>query len=120
VEIKDRLKDGIKSGGEWISTIELEDVLLEHLAVAEAIVIGVPDPKWEERPLACVTLQEDASATVAELREHVAGRMARWSVPERWAFVEAVPPTSVGKPDKVAVRRAFDAGELNVHLPQTA
>ncbi|MFD4315933.1 long-chain-fatty-acid--CoA ligase [Streptomyces sp. NPDC058548] len=117
VVVSDRLKDGIKSGGEWISTIELENAIIEHPAVLEAIVVGVPDPRWEERPLACVSLVPGAEAGGDELREFLAGRVARWWVPERWSFVDAVPKTSVGKYDKRAVRTLYAEGALDVWLP---
>ncbi|MFF3843018.1 long-chain fatty acid--CoA ligase [Streptomyces sp. NPDC001930] len=117
VVVSDRLKDGIKSGGEWISTIELENALIEHPAVLEAIVVGVPDPRWEERPLACVSLVPGAEADGDELREFLTGRVARWWVPERWSFVDAVPKTSVGKYDKRAVRTLYAEGALDVWLP---
>jgi fatty-acyl-CoA synthase len=114
IELKDRLKDGIKSGGEWISSIELENAVATHPAVAEAVVIGVPDRRWEERPLACVRLRDGASATPEALRAHLSGRVATWWVPERWAFVSSIPKTSVGKLDKKRVRADYDAGKLNV------
>ncbi|MFF7477032.1 long-chain-fatty-acid--CoA ligase [Streptomyces sp. NPDC008092] len=114
VVVSDRLKDGIKSGGEWISTVQLENVIAEHPAVVEATVVGVPDPRWEERPLACVVLAEGADTAVEDLRDFLEGRVARWWIPERWCFVSAVPKTSVGKYDKRAVRRLFDNGELAV------
>jgi fatty-acyl-CoA synthase len=112
--LTDRAKDVIKSGGEWISSVELENALMAHPAVLEACVVGVPDEKWTERPFASVVLREGASASPAELREFLAGRVARWQVPERWAFVEAVPKTSVGKFDKKEVRTRYAAGALDV------
>ncbi|MDT2007455.1 fatty acid--CoA ligase [Rhodococcus opacus] len=115
IQLKDRLKDGIKSGGEWISTVELENALLEHDAVAEVAVIGVLDPKWEERPFVCVTLAPSATATAPELLAFLDGKVARWWLPERWAFVDALPKTSVGKLDKKDLRRSYDAGELAVN-----
>ncbi|MFF7755760.1 long-chain fatty acid--CoA ligase [Streptomyces sp. NPDC007971] len=118
VVVSDRLKDGIKSGGEWISTIELENAIIEHPAVLEAIVVGVPDPRWEERPLACVSLVPGAETGVDELREFLAGRVARWWVPERWCFVDAVPKTSVGKYDKRSVRAMYAEGALEVRVPR--
>ncbi|WP_370178914.1 fatty acid--CoA ligase [Rhodococcus wratislaviensis] len=114
IQLKDRLKDGIKSGGEWISTVELENALLEHDAVAEVAVIGVPDPKWEERPVVCVKLAHGATATAPELLAFLDGKVARWWLPERWAFVDALPKTSVGKLDKKDLRRSYDADELAV------
>ncbi|MDH2425722.1 fatty acid--CoA ligase [Sphaerisporangium sp. TRM90804] len=112
VTLTDRAKDVIKSGGEWISSVELENALMGHPAVLEAAVIGVPDERWGERPLACVVL--DGTAEVAELRDFLRGKVARWQVPERWAFVEAVPKTSVGKFAKRALREMHARGELTV------
>ncbi|MFD9244589.1 long-chain-fatty-acid--CoA ligase [Streptomyces sp. NPDC059556] len=117
VVVSDRLKDGIKSGGEWISTIELENAIIEHPAVLEAVVVGVPDPRWEERPLVCVSLVPGAETDGDELREFLTGRVARWWVPERWSFVDAVPKTSVGKYDKRAVRTLYADGALDVWVP---
>ena len=85
----------IKSGGEWISSMELENLIMAHPAVAEAAVIGVPDDKWGERPLAAVVLHADAGpVTPAELRAYLGERIARWQLPERWAFIDEVPKTS--------------------------
>ena len=106
MKITDRLKDLIKSGGEWISSTEVEDHLMSHPAVLEAAVIGVPDPKWEERPLAVVHLREGRDdVTDDELRTHLSGRLAKWQVPDRWVRVTAIPKTGVGKIDKQALRR---------------
>jgi fatty-acyl-CoA synthase len=110
--LTDRAKDVIKSGGEWISSVELENALMAHHAVLEACVVGVPDPKWDERPLATVVLREGATATADELRAFLAERVARWQLPERWAFIEAVPKTSVGKFDKKRVRADYAEGTL--------
>ncbi|MFF5284010.1 long-chain fatty acid--CoA ligase [Streptomyces sp. NPDC013171] len=118
VVVSDRLKDGIKSGGEWISTIELENAIIEHPAVLEAVVVGVPDPRWEERPLACVSLVPGSGVGGDELREFLNGRVARWWIPERWSFVDAVPKTSVGKYDKRAVRAQHGDGALDVWMPE--
>ena len=115
--LTDRAKDVIKSGGEWISSVELENHLMAHPAVLEACVVGVPDEKWSERPLASVVLREGATATADELREFLAGRVARWQLPERWAFIEAVPKTSVGKFDKKVVRAQYAEGALDVRTP---
>lgn len=114
VQIKDRLKDGIKSGGEWISTVELEAELLRHPAVAQVAVLGVPDPKWEERPLVCVTRRAGSDVTAEELREFLSDRVARWWIPERWAFLAEIPKTSVGKLDKRRLRSEFDEEALPV------
>jgi len=109
IQIKDRSKDVIKSGGEWISSVELENGLMAHPAVAEAAVIAVPHEKWGERPLAAVVLREGASATADELREFLAGRFAKWWLPERFEFVDEIPKTSVGKFRKIALRERFAA-----------
>jgi fatty-acyl-CoA synthase len=116
VELTDRLKDGIKSGGEWISTIELEGLLEQHPAVAEVVVVGVPDARWEERPLVCVRLRDGATADAAELRDFLIGKVTRWALPERWAFPAELPRTSVGKLDKKAVRARHAAGGFEVRL----
>jgi acyl-CoA synthetase (AMP-forming)/AMP-acid ligase II len=112
--LTDRAKDVIKSGGEWISSVELENALMAHPAVLEACVVGVPDERWGERPLATVVLREGSSSSAAELREFLATTVARWQLPERWAFIEAVPKTSVGKFDKKRLRAQYADGDLNV------
>jgi fatty-acyl-CoA synthase len=112
--LTDRAKDVIKSGGEWISSVELENALMAHPAVLEACVVGVPDERWDERPLATVVLREGSSATAEELREFLGRRVAHWQLPERWAFIEAVPKTSVGKFDKKQVRSRYAEGALQV------
>jgi fatty-acyl-CoA synthase len=112
--LTDRAKDVIKSGGEWISSVDLENALMAHPAVLEACVVGVPDEKWSERPLATVVFREGVVASADELREFLATRIARWQLPERWAFIEAVPKTSVGKFDKKVVRARYADGALEV------
>jgi fatty-acyl-CoA synthase len=114
VQITDRSKDVIKSGGEWISSVQLENDLMAHPAVLEAAVVAVPDDRWDERPLACVVLAPDQKATAEELCGFLADRVARWQLPERWAWVDAVPKTSVGKFDKKVLRRQYADGELEV------
>jgi acyl-CoA synthetase (AMP-forming)/AMP-acid ligase II len=114
IQITDRAKDVIKSGGEWISSVELENHLMAHPKIVEAAVIGVPDPRWDERPLACVVIDEGASLTVDDLRAFLGEHVARWQVPERWAFIVEVPKTSVGKFDKKVLRARHEAGELSV------
>ena len=114
LQITDRSKDVIKSGGEWISSVELENQLMGHPAVFEAAVVAVPDERWDERPLACVVLRPNESATPEELRGFLASKVAKWQLPERWAFIEAVPKTSVGKFDKKVLRRQYGDGELEV------
>jgi fatty-acyl-CoA synthase len=115
--LTDRAKDVIKSGGEWISSAELENHLMAHPRVIEAAVIGVPDDRWGERPLATVVLR-DGPLDPAELRTFLADRVARWQLPERWAYVEEVPKTSVGKFDKRVLRRQYAEGELLVQVLQ--
>ena len=112
LSISDRAKDVIKSGGEWISSVALENEIMAHPDVVEAAVVGVPDERWQERPLACVV--SSGSVAPAELAAWLAERVARWQVPERWAFIEAVPRTSVGKFDKKVLRRQYADGELAV------
>jgi len=115
VRLTDRAKDVIKSGGEWISSMELENILMAHPSVAEAAVIGVPDEKWGERPLAAVVLRADAPpATPDELREFLGERVPRWQLPERWTFIEEVPKTSVGKFQKTTLRDQYASGGLSV------
>jgi fatty-acyl-CoA synthase len=112
--LTDRAKDVIKSGGEWISSVDLENHLMAHPDVAEAAVVAVPDDRWGERPLATVVLREGATVDYAALRDFLEGRIAHWQVPERWALVAAVPKTSVGKFDKKVIRKSYAAGELEV------
>jgi fatty-acyl-CoA synthase len=114
VQITDRAKDVIKSGGEWVSSVELENSLMAHPDVIEAAVIAVPDERWDERPLACVVLKLGSTATITELRAFLAERVARWWLPERWAILDEVPKTSVGKFDKKVLRGRLAAGELRV------
>ncbi|HVV74596.1 MAG TPA: fatty acid--CoA ligase [Mycobacteriales bacterium] len=114
ITISDRSKDVIKSGGEWISSVELEGEIMAHPAVLEACVVGVPDEKWQERPLACVVLQPGAEASPEELQAFLADRVVKWWLPERWTVIEAVPKTSVGKFDKKVLRQQYADGELSV------
>jgi fatty-acyl-CoA synthase len=114
VTLTDRAKDVIKSGGEWISSMELENILMAHPAVAEAAVIGVADEKWGERPLAAVVLAEGSTATAAELRAFLAEQIPRWQLPERWSFIDEVPKTSVGKFAKTRMRDAYANGDYRV------
>jgi fatty-acyl-CoA synthase len=111
IQIKDRSKDVIKSGGEWISSVELENALMAHPSVAEAAVIAIPDAKWDERPLAAVVLKPGATATPDALREFLAPNFAKWWLPERFEFVDEIPKTSVGKFRKTALREQFAAAE---------
>jgi fatty-acyl-CoA synthase len=112
--ITDRIKDVIKSGGEWISSVDLENELMAHPAVQEAAVIGIPDKRWGERPLACVVLRPGVEATPAELAGFLQDKVARWQVPENWAFVSEIPKTAVGKFDKKVLRAGQSADELKV------
>ena len=112
VQITDRAKDVIKSGGEWISSVELENEVMSHPDVVEAAVIAKPDPRWAERPLCCVVLREGASTTAQELVEHLQGRVAKWWTPDEFAFVAEVPKTSVGKFDKKVLRGRLMEGTL--------
>lgn len=105
--IVDRVKDIIKSGGEWISSVDLENFVMAHPAVAEAAVIGVEHRKWQERPLACVVLKPGHEATAREILDHVGTRFARWWVPDDVVFIQEVPKTSVGKFDKKKLREEF-------------
>jgi fatty-acyl-CoA synthase len=114
LSLTDRSKDVIKSGGEWISSVELENALMAHPAVAEASVVGVPDEKWGERPLATVVVRDGEKVEADELRSFLAEKVASWQLPERWAFIEEVPKTSVGKFDKKVLRKAYADGELVV------
>ncbi|MGW7435950.1 long-chain fatty acid--CoA ligase [Streptomyces sp. NPDC054849] len=112
--LTDRAKDVIKSGGEWISSVELENALMAHPDVAEAAVVAVPDEKWGERPLATVVLKEGATVNYTGLREFLSQSIAKWQLPERWTIVDAVPKTSVGKFDKKVIRRQYAEGALDV------
>lgn len=114
--LTDRAKDVIKSGGEWISSVDLENALMAHPDVAEAAVVAVPDEKWGERPLATVVLKEGAKADFETLRAFLAaeGKIAKWQLPERWTVIPTVPKTSVGKFDKKVLRRQYAQGELDV------
>ncbi len=107
VEIVDRLKDLVRSGGEWISSVALENVLAGHPAVREAAVVAVPSPKWGERPVAFVVLKDGASASDADLRELLEGRYPKWWVPDEFRFVPALPKTSTGKVSKLTLRRGL-------------
>jgi fatty-acyl-CoA synthase len=109
IQIKDRSKDVIKSGGEWISSVELENALMAHPAIAEAAVIAIPDVKWDERPLAAVVLREGHAATADDLRAFLAPNFAKWWLPERFEFISEIPKTSVGKFRKTELRAMFAA-----------
>jgi fatty-acyl-CoA synthase len=114
LQITDRTKDVIKSGGEWISSVELENLLMGHPDVVEATVIGVPDTRWDERPLALIVAREGCSVVPEDLRGFLGDKVARWWLPERWSFVEEIPKTSVGKFDKKLLRSRYEQGGLTV------
>ncbi len=115
IQISDRAKDVIKSGGEWISSVDLENTLMAHPAVREAAVIGVADDRWDERPLACVVCSSEVSA--GELKSWLGDKVVKWWLPERWTFIDEVPKTSVGKFDKKVLRARFVEGALTVVEP---
>jgi len=118
LRIVDRTKDLVKSGGEWISSVELEGHIMAHPDVLEAAVIGVPDPKWDERPMACVVLREEARGrvTAEDIRRHLEPRVAKWWLPDHVVFIESVPKTSVGKFNKRVLRDQYK----DFKLPETA
>jgi fatty-acyl-CoA synthase len=97
VQITDRAKDVIKTGGEWISSVELENLIMSHPGVLEAAVIGLPHPRWQERPLACVVRKPGATLDGADVIEFLRPKVARWWLPSDVVFVETIPKTSVGK-----------------------
>jgi fatty-acyl-CoA synthase len=107
IRLVDRTKDVVKSGGEWISSVELENEIMAHPDVAEAAVIGVAHPKWSERPLACVVINEGASVSKDDILEFLDGRVARWWLPDDVVFIDEVPKTSVGKFSKKDLRDRF-------------
>lgn len=113
VWICDRSKDLVKSGGEWISSVDLENHLMSHPAVAQAAVIAVPDERWGERPLAVVSLQTGYGASADELRQHLAKEFAKWQLPDRFEFVEAIPCTATGKFKRSELRNLFTQPERN-------
>jgi len=115
VQIVDRTKDLVKSGGEWISSVELEGLIMGHPDVLEAAVIAVPDERWGERPLACVVPRPEAQLTVEMIREHLRPRVAKFSIPDDVVFIDEVPKTGVGKFDKKVLRERFRSG---VHAGQ--
>ena len=114
IQLTDRAKDVVKSGGEWISSMELENILMAHPDVAEAAVIGVTDEKWGERPLAAVVLRPGAEVTAEKLRAFMAEQVPRWQLPERWCFISEVPKTSVGKFSKRIMREAYANGDYEI------
>jgi fatty-acyl-CoA synthase len=112
MQITDRSKDVIKSGGEWISSIELENLAVGHPKVAEAAVIGVRHPRWDERPLLVVVLKPQQTATKAELLAFLDGKVAKWWMPDDVAFVSEIPHTATGKIQKITLREQFKDYEL--------
>jgi fatty-acyl-CoA synthase len=114
IRLTDRAKDVIKSGGEWISSMELENILMAHPDVAEAAVIGIADETWGERPLAAVVLRSGAEVTAEKLRAFMTEQVPRWQLPERWCFIAEVPKTSVGKFSKRQMREAYQRGDYEI------
>jgi len=117
--LTDRTKDVIKSGGEWISSVALENALMGHPDVMEASVVGVPDERWGERPLATVVRVPGSTVDASTLQHYLHPSFARWQIPEHWAFLDEVPKTSVGKFDKVAIRSRYAEGALEVETLST-
>ena len=107
MQITDRAKDVIKSGGEWISSIEIENLAIGHPKVAEAAVIGLKHPKWDERPLLVIVPKKDQSATRDEILAFLDGKIAKWWMPDDVVFVEDIPHTATGKIQKIALRERF-------------
>ncbi|MFV0495414.1 fatty acid--CoA ligase [Mycobacterium sp.] len=114
ITLTDRAKDVIKSGGEWISSVEVENCLIAHPDVLEAAVVAIPDERWQERPLAVLVAEPGSGLDAAELRKFLSDKVARWWVPEFWAFAEEIPRTSVGKYDKKAIRSRHADGGYHV------
>ena len=112
IRITDRAKDVIKSGGEWISSVGLENELVAHPKISEVAVIAKPDERWQERPLACVVVEEGEQVSAEELADFLRDRVAKWWIPEEYAFIDEVPKTSVGKFDKKVLRARLAEGEL--------
>jgi acyl-CoA synthetase (AMP-forming)/AMP-acid ligase II len=112
IRITDRAKDVIKSGGEWISSVGLENELAAHPKISEAAVIAKPDERWQERPLACVVVEEGEHVSAEELADFLRDRVAKWWIPDEYAFIDEVPKTSVGKFDKKVLRRRLAEGEF--------
>jgi len=114
IRLVDRTKDLVKTGGEWISSVELENAVMAHPDVVEAAVIAVPDERWSERPCACVVRRGGSDVDADAIRAHLAGRVAKWWIPERIEFIDEVPKTSVGKFDKKVLRARFAGAEAPV------
>ena len=107
LQLVDRTKDVIKSGGEWVSSIDLENAAMGHPDVAEAAVIAVPHPKWQERPLLLVVAREGRSPTRDDILEHLAGQVAKWWLPDDVVFLDELPHTATGKVLKLELRKQF-------------
>jgi fatty-acyl-CoA synthase len=115
VHLVDRTKDIIKSGGEWISSVDLENMIMAHPAVMEAAVIGIPDVKWQERPMACVVKRQGQECNMEELKDFLKGKVkTEWWVPEKFHFMEAIPKTSVGKFNKRELRAMCADGRIKL------
>lgn len=114
VTLTDRAKDVIKSGGEWISSVALENEIVGHPAVHQAAVVAIPDEKWQERPLAAVVVRTGSEVSPEDLRAYLTERVAKWWLPDHWTFVDEVPLTGTGKYDKKVLRRRYADGELDV------
>lgn len=112
VQVTDRAKDLIKSGGEWISSVDLENAISALPGVVEAAVVAIPDPRWEERPLAVVVMAADAAASPCDMRAALLTQFARFMIPEYWATLESIPKTSVGKFDKKTIQQQYNEGVL--------
>jgi len=112
MRITDRTKDLIKSGGEWISSVDLENALMSHPSVQESAVVAIPDPKWQERPMAVVVLKAGATATPESLRDHLATRFPKWWLPEKFVFANEIPRTGTGKFLKTKLRELYCSGGL--------
>jgi fatty-acyl-CoA synthase len=114
ITLTDRAKDVIKSGGEWISSVDLENALVGHPDVVEAAVVAVPDERWQERPLAVIVAKEGSGVSADDLRKYLSDKVVRWWLPERWTFVDELPRTSVGKYDKKTIRSRYADGVYEV------
>ena len=112
MHITDRTKDVIKSGGEWISSIEIENIAVGHNKIAEAAVIGVPHPKWDERPLLIVVPSENDKINKKEILDYLKGKIASWWMPDDVVFIDEIPHTATGKIQKLALREKFKGYKL--------
>ena len=119
IRIVDRSKDLIKSGGEWISSVDLESALMDHPSVSEAAVIAIPDSRWQERPLAVIVPARGATIDVTQLKVHLAGRFSSWQLPDHFQIVEEIPRTSTGKFKKTVLRERFAGKPWETLRPET-